>query len=95
VDAHIPASSSDAARVVNLYESLVRRGYEYELENRLAESLEPNEDATEWTIRLREGVKFSDGRPVRPEDVIATYERVADPDDPKNGAGSIAHIEAM
>lgn len=95
VDAHIPASASDAARVVNLYEPLVRRGYEYELENRLAESLEPNEDATEWTIRLREGVKFSDGRPVRPEDVTATYERVADPDDPKNGAGSIAHIEAM
>lgn len=37
VDAHIPASASDAARVVNLYELLVRRGYDYELEYRLAE----------------------------------------------------------
>ena len=94
VDAHIPASASDAARVVNLYEPLVRRGYEYELENRLAESVEPNDAATEWTVVLREGVKFSDGRPVRPEDVVATLERVADPDDPKNGAGSIAHVES-
>ena len=95
IDAHKPASASDAARVINLYEPLVRRGYGYELEYRLAEAIEPNEDATHWTVRLREGLKFSDGRPLRPEDVIATYERIADPDNPKNGAGSIEHIEAM
>nr|VDG63751.1 peptide ABC transporter periplasmic protein [Streptococcus thermophilus] len=95
IDAHIPSSASDAARVINLYEPVLRRGYDYELEYRLAESLEPNDDATEWTLTLREELKFSDGRPVRPEDVIATYERVADPDDPKNGAGSIAHFESM
>ena len=95
LDAHIPSSTSDAARVINLYETLVRRGYDYELENRLAESFEPNADATEWTIVLREGVKFSDGRPIRPQDVIATLKRIGDPDDPKSGAGSIAHIEEM
>ena len=27
----------------------------------LAESVEPNEDSTVWTITLREGVKFHDG----------------------------------
>lgn len=95
IDAHIPSTASDAARVINLYEPLVRHGYNNELENRVAESLEPNETATEWMITLREGIKFSDGRPVRPEDVIATYERIKDPDDPKSGAGSIAHIEKM
>ena len=95
VDAHTPASASDAARVINLYELLVRRGYDYELEYRLAESIESNDAATEWTVVLREGVKFSDGRPVRPQDVKATLERVADPDNPKNGAGSIAHVEAI
>ena len=32
----------------------------------LAESMEPNADATEWTVRLREGVVWHDGSPFGP-----------------------------
>ncbi|MEH0059857.1 ABC transporter substrate-binding protein [Auritidibacter ignavus] len=85
LDAHAPVNSGDTARVINLYEGLLRRDDNYELEYRLAESMEVNDDATQWTLVLREGVTFSDGRPVRPEDVIATVERVRNPDDPKTG----------
>ncbi|MEV5888560.1 ABC transporter substrate-binding protein [Nonomuraea fuscirosea] len=42
----------------------------------LAESWEANEDATEWTFKLRGGVKFSDGTPVTGADVVASFERV-------------------
>lgn len=95
VDAHIPTSSSDATRLINIYDSLVRRDENYDLEYRLATAVEPSPDATEWTITLREGVQFSDGRPVRPEDVIFSYNRIRDPNDPKSGAASINHIDYM
>jgi len=39
----------------------------------LATSWTPNADLTEWTIKLRTGVKFSDGTPLTAKDVMATY----------------------
>jgi peptide/nickel transport system substrate-binding protein len=45
----------------------------------LAESWTPNEDGTVWTFKLRQGVKFHDGRTMRAADVVATIDRLADP----------------
>ena len=95
VDAHVPSSQSDGARLINMYDALARRDENYQLEYRLAEAIEPNGDATEWTITLRAGVEFSDGRPVRPEDVIFSYNRIRDPHDPKSGAASINHLSLI
>jgi ABC-type transport system substrate-binding protein/ABC-type amino acid transport substrate-binding protein len=39
----------------------------------LAESFEANDDLTEWTFKLREGVKFHDGSDLDPKDVILSY----------------------
>jgi peptide/nickel transport system substrate-binding protein len=44
-----------------IYDTLTRPNAEGEVEPFLAESVEPNEDFTEWTITLREGVTFHDG----------------------------------
>ena len=40
---------------------------------RLAESWEPNEDASKWTFKIRQGVKFQDGKPMTAQDVAATF----------------------
>ena len=40
----------------------------------LATSWETNEDATEWTFHLREGVTFQDGEPFNADAVKATFE---------------------
>lgn len=37
----------------------------------LAESLEPSTDATQWIVKLREGVEFHDGKSLTAEDVVA------------------------
>ena len=50
---------------------------------RLAESMEPNKDGTEWTIRLRSGVEFHDGSPVTADDVLYSFNYIANP---KNAA---------
>src|SRR5688500_13294726 len=45
---------------------------ELELEPRLAESWEPNDDGSVWTFTIRQGVTFHDGAPLTAEDVAAT-----------------------
>lgn len=52
-----------------------------EIEGDLAHDWEPNEDSTEWTFHLREGVRFHDKEPVNgreftAEDVLCTMERI-------------------
>jgi len=40
----------------------------------LAESYEYNDDFTEITVKLREGVTWNDGQPFTPDDVVFTYD---------------------
>ena len=40
----------------------------------LAESMTPNADFTEWTLKLRDGVKFHDGTPLTVDAVIKQFE---------------------
>src|SRR5215470_7816852 len=45
----------------------------------LAESWTPNADGSAWTFKIRQGVKFNDGTPMTVDDVVATFNRLADP----------------
>ncbi|MFF3071775.1 ABC transporter substrate-binding protein [Kitasatospora sp. NPDC057904] len=44
---------------------------------RLAESVEPSPDATRWTVRVRDGATFSDGRKLTAEDVLFSLRTLA------------------
>ena len=46
----------------------------------MAESFESNDDATEWTFTIRDGLTFSDGEPVLPSSFQRAWERASDPD---------------
>jgi peptide/nickel transport system substrate-binding protein len=50
-----------------LYDPLMRRTEEGEIKPYLAESMEPNEDLTTWTLTLRPDVQFHDGTPLNAE----------------------------
>jgi peptide/nickel transport system substrate-binding protein len=58
-----------------------------ELQPRLAESWEPNDDGSVWTFRIRQGVTFHDGAALTAEDVAATLNTHADPD---NGSPALS-----
>ena len=44
----------------------------------LAESFEPNEDATVWTFTIKEGLQFADGEAILPSTFQRSWERAAD-----------------
>lgn len=95
VDAHVPLGTGDAARMFNLYDTLFAYDADYQVVPSLAESAEPNETGDQWTLTLREGVRFHDGRPLTPADVKATFERIMDPEDPKSGSSKLATLESV
>ncbi len=92
LDAHVNLTQPDAARVLNLYQTLRRVRHGGKLENMLAESMEPNADGTVWTIRLRKDVTFHNGKTLKAEDVAFTFLRVTNPKAPLLGAPELAPI---
>ena len=49
-------------------------------ENGLCESITPNEDATEFVLKLKDNLKWHDGEPITADDVVFTMNVVVDPD---------------
>jgi peptide/nickel transport system substrate-binding protein len=45
----------------------------------LAESWQPNSDATVWTFKIRPGVKFNNGRPMTADDVVYSFRSQCNP----------------
>src|SRR5258708_6560478 len=45
----------------------------------LAESWTPNADASVWTFKIRQGVKFNDGKPMTVDDVVYSFQTQSDP----------------
>jgi peptide/nickel transport system substrate-binding protein len=70
-----PSDRNGLIRVVN--DGLVRFSIDgASVEMKYAESVTPNDDFTEWTIKLREGSKWSDGQPFTADDIMFWYNDV-------------------
>jgi oligopeptide transport system substrate-binding protein len=46
----------------------------------VAETVESNEDATEWTFTIREGLTFADGEEILPSTFVRSWERASNPE---------------
>ncbi len=56
----------------------------------LASEWTPNDDASEWTFKLNPAAKFSDGSPVTAADVVASIERLINPDNKSNSLSAFS-----
>ena len=62
-------------RIRTFFEPLFVADQNLEVQGYLGESIEPNEDATVWTIKVREGISFTDGTPLNADAVIDNLNR--------------------
>lgn len=76
LDAHSPTNEADIARVHALYESLAGYDANHKIVMRLAQSILSNDNATVWTVTLRPGLKFSNGKAITSGSVVSTLKRV-------------------
>lgn len=75
-----PGQGAEQLTMSLVYNGLFNTGPDFTPVPRLAESWEANDDATEYTFHLREGLKWSDGEPLTAEDVVFTYNLFVNPD---------------
>src|SRR5215831_10011439 len=61
----------------------------------LAVSWTASDDLKVWTFKLREGVKFHNGRPFSADDVVATMTRILDPATGSRARANIAMVEKV
>jgi peptide/nickel transport system substrate-binding protein len=67
------------AVVLHVVEGLVAYGEDSSIKPLLAQSVSVSEDGLAYTFKLRSGVKFHNGAPLTPEDVVWNWKRYTDP----------------
>ncbi len=72
------AQPSDKVITLGIYDPLTTY-VDGKVEPYLAESIEGNDDLTQYTIVLREGVQFQDDTPLNAEAVVKHFDRLKDP----------------
>jgi peptide/nickel transport system substrate-binding protein len=97
----VPAAAIDPVKIADgggitvlsqVAENLVLSGADLTAQPVLAESWSPNKDGTVWTFKLRQGVKFHNGKTMTADDVVATFDRLANPD---NGSNALSVFTGM
>ena len=86
-DPHLATAFQSRQALELIYETLTEFDEDLEVVDGLADEWEFTDDGETLTFGLREGVAFHDGEDLTAEDVVATVERLIDPD-----SGAVAGI---
>lgn len=95
LDPHTQTAFASLRLLELVYEPLVVSDANLELMPALATEWEFSEDGMTLTFKLREGVTFHDGSALTAEDVIASFERILDPETASAAATNYASIASM
>lgn len=93
IDPIEPLTLPDYARIAQLYDPLAAYGADAQVELQLAEEISSNKDATSWTIRVKKGVEFHNGKELTADDVLFTLQRIQNPKEPGEGGGEITALD--
>jgi peptide/nickel transport system substrate-binding protein len=80
LDPAISELNNDSFYTGQIYEGLTVADTEWGVHPVLAEKWESNDDASEWTFTLRQGVTFHDGTPFTAQDAAYSISRLLDED---------------
>ncbi|TCJ24042.1 ABC transporter substrate-binding protein [Microbacterium sp. PI-1] len=73
---HTSGAALEQILIDNIYEGLVSRTQENEIEGRLASDYTVSDDGLTYTFTLNEGIQFHDGTALTSADVVSSYETV-------------------
>jgi peptide/nickel transport system substrate-binding protein len=93
VDPQLANLDPETCYSFQVYDTLMGWDSDYKLVPGLAAAAEPNADASVWTVKLRSDVVFHDGRPLTADDVVFSYKRIINPEDPKGGAPGLTFLK--
>jgi peptide/nickel transport system substrate-binding protein len=79
MDAHYVIDSASASIMEHMVEPLLDLTPKGEVVPKLAEKWQVSADATEFTLKLKKGIKFHDGQPLNAEAVRVNFDRRIDP----------------
>lgn len=97
----VPAGAIDPVKIADgggitvlsqVAENLVLSAPDLTAQPLLAESWSPNSDGSVWTFKLRKGVKFHSGHEMNADDVVATFDRLTDPDNGSNALSAFTGV---
>jgi peptide/nickel transport system substrate-binding protein len=98
---NVPAAAIDPVKIADgggitvlcqTAETLVLSGADLTAQPVLAESWSPNKDGSVWTFKLRQGVKFHSGKVMTADDVVASFDRIADPANGSNALSALGGV---
>jgi peptide/nickel transport system substrate-binding protein len=98
---NVPAAAIDPVKIADgggitvmcqAAETLVLSGADLTAQPVLAESWSPNKDGSVWTFKLRQGVKFHSGKVMTADDVVASFDRIADPANGSNALSALGGV---
>ena len=89
LDPNLAYTLSDQAFQYCLADGLLGFTPDLKIENRLAEEVTPNADASVWTVRLKPDLVWHNGAPVTADDVAYTLQRITNPAKPLEGAATL------
>lgn len=84
---------TDIVRFMNIYDGLSEYNPDASVGLSLAESFTPNADSTEWTLKLKAGIKTHDGKDFGADDIIFSVKRILDKEHPTKGSALISFID--
>jgi peptide/nickel transport system substrate-binding protein len=85
-------TQADMCRVAQIYETLLEFSPTYKARPLLAESVTGSSGARVWTIRLRRGIAFHNGKSLTAQDLAYTFQYVLDPQSPAPVAGKLVGL---
>jgi peptide/nickel transport system substrate-binding protein len=95
MDAHYVIDSTSASIMEHMVEPLLDVTPKGEIVPKLAERWEASADATEFTLKLKKGIKFHDGQPFNAEAVKVNFDRRVDPKAGTKFYFLVAQIESV
>jgi peptide/nickel transport system substrate-binding protein len=94
IDGQYIVTTPDISRMMTGWETLVGQDPQFRIKlNGLASEVSPNKEADQWTIRLRPGIEFHNGKTVTSADVRYSLQRLINPKVGIGGQAIFASID--